>query len=125
MILRRGAVLVVLVGLLTGCAAFLGIERQDPFAIPPEYRLRVMVRNLSTETARIAAITMGRSLRLGDVPGGSESEFSLRWEGIANVQFSIEFEGGQVHTTERARVRAGQVLEVWVRAPVQASTLSR
>lgn len=115
--LRLPTVLLLVLG-LTACAKS---QALNPFAGPGGGRgdssIRVRVENQNFGDATIHAIRGGERIRLGQVTGKSEKDFTMRWNFSLPLQFEVNIVGGQGCGVRPLSVDPGD--RVWVRIPTQ------
>jgi len=113
--LRASAVLAVVVG-LAACAK---AQSKNPFAAPGTGRgdgsIRVRIENQNFGDATVHAIRGGERIRLGQVTGKSEKDFTVRWSFSLPLEFEVHIIGGQGCGVRPLSVDPGD--NVWVRIP--------
>jgi len=116
-LLRIPAVLVLTVGLTT-CV---GSTARNPFAAPGTGRgggtIHVRVENQNFGDATVHAIRGGERIRLGQVTGKSEQNFTLRWTFSLPLEFEVDIIGGPRCGVRALDVDPGD--RVFVRIPIQ------
>jgi hypothetical protein len=114
---RASAVLALALG-LAACAK---PQAKNPFAAPGTGRgegsIRVRIENQNFGDATIHAIRGGERIRLGQVTGKSEKDFTMRWTFSLPLEFEVHIIGGQGCGVRPLSVDPGD--RVWVRIPTQ------
>jgi hypothetical protein len=98
-----------------------GTARTNPFA-PRGSRgsdgeIRVRVENLNFADATIHALRGGERIRLGQVTGKSEKNFTVRWNFSLPIEFQVDLVGGEACGIQPMTVDPGD--RVWLRIPTQ------
>jgi hypothetical protein len=99
---RRRPALIALLALialfvLSGCLGRGGTP-DDPFngrRADASGRLNIEVRNLNFNDLTVFAIRQGQPIRLGEVTGKTNREFTIAWDFAVPVQFRIDIVGGR------------------------------
>jgi len=102
---------------MSGC--FGRSEARNPFAgsTRGQERIRIRVENQNFNDATIHAVRGGERVRLGEVTGKSDKDFTLRWSFSVPLEFEIHLVGGGSCSVRPMHVDPGD--RVWVRIPTE------
>ena len=104
----------------TGCAK---PEAKNPFAArgtsARDGQVRVSVENQNFGDATVHALRGGERIRLGNVTGKTDEQFTVRWTFSLPMEFEIQIIGGQGCRIRPISVDPGD--RIWVRIPVELS----
>ena len=98
----------------TGCAT--GSQSASPFGdtLERQGQIRIDVRNLNWNEARLWALSAGRRIRLGSVGGNQDAVFNLDWDLTLPLAIQIDLVAGPSCTTREMRVDPGDHLELQI-----------
>ena len=110
--------------ILSATACYRGYgRRKKPFAAPGtgegEETIHVRVENQNFSDATIHALRGGERVRLGQVTGKSESNFTVRWNFSLPLEFEIDMVGGPGCRVRPISVDPGD--KIWVRIPTRCT----
>lgn len=119
---RVGRAVFVLLAALAATACAAGSNAPNPFDDTARQaeaaRLRIQIQNLNFSDVRITAVGTGRRVRVGDVTGKTDKNFTLEWDYNDPISFEINISGGgRGCTTRRVIVEPGA--RVWVNVPLE------
>lgn len=100
----------------------------DPFATSTERpnRIRIEVRNLNFQDARLYAIRgSGARRSLGSVGGKQDGSFTLEWNLNEDIRIEINLLAGPTCTTRRIQVQPGDILELQIASVFSQSSFCR
>ena len=116
--LLRVAILALVLGGLQACAK---PQADNPFAAPGTGRgegsIRVRVENQNFGDAVVYAVRGGERVRLGDVTGKSDRNFTMRWNFSLPLEFEVNIIGSRGCRVRPMSVSPGD--QVWMRIPTQ------
>lgn len=125
---RRRRALPVLLALsvvliVSGCLGR-GGNPDDPFngrRTEAPGRLNVEVQNLNFNDLTVYAIRQGQQIRLGDVTGKSNREFTIDWDFAVPVQFRVDIVGGRECRIGELAADPGATIQLHIPANVGLS----
>jgi len=115
--LARVLLAALLASSVAGC--FGRSEARSPFAggSRTQERIRIRVENQNFNDATVHAVRGGERVRLGEVTGKSDKDFTLRWSFSVPLEFEIHLVGGGSCSVRPMHVDPGD--RVWVRIPTE------
>lgn len=105
-----------------------GSRSDDPFGTSTERpnRIRIDVRNLNFQDARLYVIRGGGARRsLGSVGGKQDETFTVDWNMNDDIRIEINLLAGPTCTTRRMQVQPGDILELQINSVFSQSSFCR
>ena len=92
----------------------------DPFRggeASGEGQIRIEVQNQNFNDASLHALRGGERVRLGDVGGKSDRQFTLRWNFSMDLQVEVDLVGGGTCRVDPLNADPGD--RIWIRIPTE------
>ena len=99
-----------------GCASTGTASSPFSDAAPADDQIRIEVRNLNWNEARLYAVSTGRRIRLGTVGGNQDAVYTLDWDFSLPLALEIQLVAGASCTTRQMQVDPGDLLELQIQS---------
>lgn len=98
------------------CATGRAVSADDPFGSRPgePNSIRVEVRNLNWNEARLFAVSGGRRIRMGTVGGNQDAVYTLDWDFTLPLVIEVDLVAGPDCTTREIQVDPGDIIQLQI-----------